>query len=647
MLLVPFGAHSSDWAHDAISLTHKYGDGSGVKVGVMDGVARCSHQELAGHCVNILAEGSVGTIANHATHISTIIAGKDKAPSWIEHGGGVAPNAKIYSYEVFSGGEHWISDENEVNMANRAASDGVSVINMSYGAYNDYGRAYLSEALLNVWRSHQNIIFVNAAGNEGTVLDPGNHGNIDNVIFVGASDESGRIAGWSNRPGENYKNQFIVAPGDFISGGFAGNDADYGWMSGTSMAAPMVTGAIAILHDHWGHLKGNPVATAGIIFDSAIDKGAPGVDAVYGHGMLNVLGMFEPIPIKDNPAEDDCDDVIVIDEPYTPPGSYLIPPGGEWYDSRGRRHQKQCADDDPTVEEPVVDYPDDPVVEKPGDDHCKGGYLTCDGHWFDSRGDRNYFAIETNGQRRVLERVQASSALIRSASNLSVVFFDKYGRDYKTRAARYNSTSQVKTDFIDLNDMMAIQLVSGHTPNVKFQFDDVAIGTGRTLGFANNPVLAMLDDGVFVKNDKVGVMYSDTSTTALYQPEDWLTMTYTKEDGFLGSTGLGKYDTISTTVSKDYGMFFGSTTMAVSKGGNDRGMVKMSDTVSSMAFEAGLKGQTSKNWNWMFTVSQALQPVDGTMSVSYDNRYGRNITNSVDLGDYRDTQLGFKISYTW
>ena len=88
---------------------------------------------------------------------------------------------------------------------------------------------------------------------------------------MGASDQSGKITNWSNRPGENYKHQFIVAPGDFISGGFAGNDADYGWMSGTSMAAPIVTGAIAILHDHWGHLKGDPVATAGIIFDSAID----------------------------------------------------------------------------------------------------------------------------------------------------------------------------------------------------------------------------------------------------------------------------------------------------------------------------------------------------------------------------------------
>ena len=45
----------------------------------------------------------------------------------------------------------------------------------------------------------------------------------------------------------------------------------------------------------------------------------------------------------------------------------------------------------------------------------------------------------------------------------------------------------------------------------------------------------------------------------------------------------------------------------------------------------------------MFTVSQDLQPVDGSMTVSYDNRYGRNVTNTVDLGDHRDTTVGFKI----
>ena len=631
--------YGSEWAHNAINLTHEYGDGSGVKVGVLDGPVRCSHAELAGRCTNIYYNGEV-TPGNHATHVATTIAGKDHAPSWMGHDGGVAPNAKIYSYQVFEASDWWISDQNEIDMINRAVGDGVSVINMSYGAYDTSGQPALVDSLLKAWRSNKNTIFVNAAGNEGTILDPGNHKNIDNVIFVGATDQSGKIAYWSNRPGENYKDQFIVAPGDFIVGGYANSDDDYGYMSGTSMAAPIVTGAIALLHDHWGHLKKDPAMTAGIIYDSATDLGAKGVDSVYGHGMLNIHGMFNPIAIIEDPGEEECDEVIIDQPPIKGPG-LGTPPPGNWYDSRGRRHKRSC---EPLPPEEIVDNPPEDIC-----DFCNGGSIGTpgDGNWYDSRGNRNYYAIEVNGQRRVLERIKVNSTLIRSASNLSVVFFDRYGRDYKTNAANYKSSSKVMSDFVDLNDTVAIQFVSGHTPNVKLQFDDVAIGTGRTIGFDKNPVLAKLDDGVFVKNDKVGVMYSDTSMTALYQPEDWLTMTYTKEDGFLGSTGLGKYDTIASTLSKDYGMFFGSTTLAVSKGGNDRGFVKMSDTVSSVAFEAGIRGQTSNKWNWKFTVGQDLQPVDGSMTVSYDNRNGRNVSNTVDLGDYRATKVGFQINYTW
>ena len=75
---------------------------------------------------------------------------------------------------------------------------------------------------------------------------------------------------------------------NFISGAFGQSDADYGHMSGTSMAAPIVTGTVALLHSYWGHLKNNPQATASILFESATDLGAPGVDAVYGHGLLNI-----------------------------------------------------------------------------------------------------------------------------------------------------------------------------------------------------------------------------------------------------------------------------------------------------------------------------------------------------------------------
>ena len=639
LIAVASTAYGSEWAHNQIDLTHKYGDGSGVNVGIMDGTTRCSHQELVGRCKNYFPSDFSGSYYNdHGTHVATIIGGVDKAPDWLDHDGGVAPNANLYSYSVFqsNGGvwdAWWISDRAEAEMANLAASHGVSVINQSYGDYNAQGRAYLNDAMLKVWRSHKNITFVNAAGNEGTLLDPKSHGNIENVIFVGASDQSGRITSWSNKPGNAYKHQFIVAPGDYISGGFANSDADYGHMSGTSMAAPMVTGAIAILHDHWGHLKGDPKATAAILFESAIDKGAPGIDKVYGHGMLNVLGMFEPIPITDNPGEDDdpgevCDDVVIIDN--DPPIG--IPGDGNWYDSRGNKHISSCAVED----EPVDDDPWDGYV-------CEIG---CGGNWYDSRG-RNYYAIEVNGKRKILNRAKLSSALIRSSSDLSVVFFDKYGRDYKTNAANYSPHSSVVTDYMDLGEGVSMQMVNNGKPNFKVDMDGVSVGRGRTMGFDSNPVLASLNDGTFISNDKMGVMYTDSTTAAVYKPEDWLTLTYVKENGFLGSTGVGKYDTIASTVSKDYGMFFGSTTMALSKGNGGRSIVKMSDTVPSLAFEAGLRGEVKKNLNWKFTVSQALQPVGGTMSVSYDDRLSNNISRTINMEDYRDTKLMFKINYTW
>ena len=633
--------YGSEWAHNAIDLTHKYGDGSGVKVGIMDGEVRCNHQELAGHCSEYFSAEDNGRYwSNHGTHVATIIAGVNKAPDWLDHDGGVAPKAHIGSYAVFQSmygpaDAQWISDAAETEMANLAASHGVTVINQSYGDYNQYGRAYLNPNLINVWRSHKNIVFVNAAGNDGTLLDPGNVGNIDNVIFVGATDQSGNIASWSNRPGNNYKDQFIVAPGDYISGGYANSDTDYGHMSGTSMAAPMVTGAIAILHDHWGHLKGDPSATAGILFESAIDKGAPGVDKVYGHGMLNIRGMFEPIAIKDPPGGGDdgggCDDVIIIDD--DPPIG--LPGDGIWFDSRGNKRLSDCIPDDGIVDDGPVD---------PGDWVCEIG---CDGIWFDSLGDRNYFAVEVNGRRKVLRRMYASSALIRSASDLDVVFFDRYGRDYKTNASNYTPHSSVVTDYMDLGGGVSMQMVNNGKPNFKVDMEGVSVGRGRTMGFDSNPVLAALDDGTFISNDKVGVMYSDSATAAHYKPEDWLTLTYVKENGFLGSTGVGKYDTIASTVSKDYGMFFGSTTMALSKGNGGRSIVSMSDTVPSLAFEAGLRGEVKKNLNWQFTVSQALQPVGGTMSVSYDDRHGSNINRTIDMGDYRDTKLMFKVNFTW
>ena len=660
MLLMATGvAYGSDWAHNQIHHTLDYGDGSGVTVGVFDGPARCSHKALTGRCSTFDAKGyeDAGYWSNHGTFVADTIAGVNHAPDWMGHDGGIAPKAKINSYMVFlessPGWSVWITDENEAAMADLAAKHGVSVINQSYGAYDDNGRAFLSDALLNVWRKHGNTTFVNAAGNEGTLLDPDNHGNISNVIFVGASDQTGNLAWYSNTPGKNYKNQFIVAPGDAMSGAYGQSDTDYGFMSGTSMAAPVVAGTVALLHSYWGHLKNNPEATAKILFNSATDMGAPGVDSVWGHGLLNIQAAFDPSAIVDpgnpgGPEVEPCDEIIIDDPPPGPPDD------GIWYDSKGDRHLSRgiptrgfvkrgdCGGDEPPIEilPPVgceFCAPPGEIIGDPGD-----------GIWYDDLGNRYYYAYERNGERRVLERAKASPVIIKAASKLSMVFFDKFGRDYKTNAVNYKSVDRVASEYLDLNDNMSLQMVSGDNPNFKMKLsDDIAIGKGRTLGFESNPVLNMLDDGAFIIKDKVGVMVSDTSTTALYKPEDWLTFTYTKENGYLGSTGMGKYDTIASTVSKDYGMFFGSTTMALSTGGDDSGMVQMSSTIPALAFNVGARGSLKKNLDWSFTVGQSLQPVDGTMSVSYDNRHGRNLVKSVDLNDDRDTTLMFRLSYKW
>jgi hypothetical protein len=58
-------------------------------------------------------------------------------------------------------------------------------------------------------------------------------------------------------------------------------------MSGTSMAAPYVAGIVGELHDRYPQYRHNPGETKRIILTTATDLGAPGVDALYGYGLVN------------------------------------------------------------------------------------------------------------------------------------------------------------------------------------------------------------------------------------------------------------------------------------------------------------------------------------------------------------------------
>lgn len=148
------------------------------------------------------------------------------------------------------------------------------------------------------------MLIVAAAGNNGAkeVSWPARYAKEiwakGQIIAVGAVDGNNKIASFSNQAG-SAKNFYLVAPGVNIISSYIGSNTSYAGMSGTSMATPFVTGAAALLMGRWNQLSA--AQTADILFVSATDLGAPGVDAVYGRGMLNIEKAIQPIGTLQKP----------------------------------------------------------------------------------------------------------------------------------------------------------------------------------------------------------------------------------------------------------------------------------------------------------------------------------------------------------
>ena len=104
-------------------------------------------------------------------------------------------------------------------------------------------------------------------------------------IAVVAVDEDKSLWHSSNRCGVAM-HFCLAAPGVDIMRFPRDSGNGFTRLDGTSMAAPYVTGAYAVLKSQWPHLTAPKIAQ--ILFEAAEDLGDPGVDPIYGQGLLNL-----------------------------------------------------------------------------------------------------------------------------------------------------------------------------------------------------------------------------------------------------------------------------------------------------------------------------------------------------------------------
>jgi subtilisin family serine protease len=240
--------------------------GKAVPVGVIDSGVDETHPDLAGKVVarDFTEDGDTVDRVGHGTHVASTIAGTGAASAGRFKG--VAPDATVYSAKVcvwvpalkdavcpesaILAGMQWIARDERLRVAN-----------ISLGGMDRPGLDVL-ETAVDTLTAEFGTLFVVSAGNGGPIGSPASAAA---ALTVGATDKRDFAAPFSSRgPGtfDGALKPDIAAPGvDIVAAYAAGTpitptapDSRYAALQGTSMAAPHVSGAAAILaqqHPTW------------------------------------------------------------------------------------------------------------------------------------------------------------------------------------------------------------------------------------------------------------------------------------------------------------------------------------------------------------------------------------------------------------
>lgn len=265
----------------------------------------------------------------HGTHVSGIIAGQSAPSKPLGPNGesdlrGVAPRARLVVYKVLNddgqGEDAWIIKAiDHIAQQNEDVTDGLAIhgVNLSLGGPFDHtvygcGFSPICAELRRLWRN--GVLVVVACGNEGQLqvqtrdgeveinspMSVGDPANLEECIAVGAVNADRPhlygISPFSSRgpTADGRAKPDLVAPGERIlscnSHWRSGNAGHYLFESGTSMAAPHVSGLLAAFLSVRREFRGRPDEVKRILLDCCIDLGR---DRYHqGRGLPNLMQML-------------------------------------------------------------------------------------------------------------------------------------------------------------------------------------------------------------------------------------------------------------------------------------------------------------------------------------------------------------------
>lgn len=320
VVLPPNPAYSTHLLLTNAAVAHAAGfTGAGIRIGVVDSGVNRNHPALAGRVVNNLNYISsppnnlaIDDVVGHGTAVSQIMAGTPFG-AWP---GGIAPGALIVSARIISDkspADDGSGQGNEVSGALGLKSIHQDLINRGARIMNNsWGGLYWTNLNATAPIADEYRPFV--IGNDGLVVFATGNSSFANPSSMAALPSQAGVGG--SRPGADLErgwlavaaldtgnptqlavysnacgvamNYCLVAPGKVTVTGTDDsptNPTYWNW-SGTSLAAPQVSGAGALVWQAFPYFNNDLVRQT--LLGTAKDLGTPGVDAIFGYGLLDV-----------------------------------------------------------------------------------------------------------------------------------------------------------------------------------------------------------------------------------------------------------------------------------------------------------------------------------------------------------------------